>query len=126
MPDIQRIRAASGGSYSDAVVVDAGQARWIHLAGQTPRAPMAGDLEGQSEQVFDQLAELLEDQGADLSHLVQITVYLTDLAQYASFAAVRTRRLGDHLPVSAAVGVAALLDGALVEVSAVAVAPRRS
>lgn len=126
MLDIQRLGALSGGSYSDAVVIPAGEIRWIHLAGQTPKPPITGDLEGQSEQVFDQLAELLGRLGADLSHLVQITVYLTDLTQYPSFAAVRARRLGDHLPVSAAVGVAALLDDALVEVSAVAVAPAHS
>jgi enamine deaminase RidA (YjgF/YER057c/UK114 family) len=122
VPSVERIPAASGGSYSDAVVVESGGVRWIHIAGQTPRPPAAPDLEEQTERVFDQIAEILEDLGSDLSALIQITVYLTDLSEYSTFAAVRARRLGDHRPTSAAVQVAGLLDHALVEIAAVAVA----
>ncbi len=125
MATLERVPAASGGSYSDAVVIEGAGLRWIHIAGQTPRLPAAPDLAGQSDQVFDQLEEILAGVGADLTNLVQITVYLTDLTAYARFAEVRTRRLGDHLPVSAAVGVATLLDGALVEISAAAVSRAR-
>jgi enamine deaminase RidA (YjgF/YER057c/UK114 family) len=49
-----------------------------------------------------------------------VTVYLVDLGSYAVFAAVRARRCGAEPPASAAVGVASLLGGALVEVAAVA------
>jgi enamine deaminase RidA (YjgF/YER057c/UK114 family) len=121
-----RTPAPGGASYADAVVVEAAGARWIYVAGQTPRPDEAGavpaDLGGQTERCFDQIARILRDHGATLADVVQVTSYLIDLERYAEFAGVRKRRLGDHLPASAAVGVASLLDGALVELVAVAVA----
>jgi 2-iminobutanoate/2-iminopropanoate deaminase len=121
-----RTPAPGGASYSDAVVVEAGGARWIYVAGQTPR-PLAepgdvpADLGGQTERCFDQLERILAGHGAALADVVQLTTYLVDLADYGEFAAVRARLFGDQPPTSAAVGVASLLDKALVEIVAVAV-----
>jgi 2-iminobutanoate/2-iminopropanoate deaminase len=118
---ISRHPAPGGATYSDAVIVEAGGARWIYLAGQTPREPVPADLEGQTQACFRQLGEVLDGCGASLRDVVQITVYLTDLADYRRFAAVRGRVFGAEPPVSAAVGVASLLGGVLVEIAAVAV-----
>jgi enamine deaminase RidA (YjgF/YER057c/UK114 family) len=124
--DIARSPAASGAAYSDAVVVDAGDVRWVHVAGQIARDPAPDDVAGQSEACFRQIGELLEGAGASLSDLVAITVYLTDLGAYEEFAAVRARMLGGAPPASAAVGVASLLFGAKVEIAAVAAVAARS
>ena len=122
---VSRTPNPGGASYSDVVVVDVGSARWIHVAGQTPRPPASGavppDLAGQTEVCFEQLDELLRDHGATLSDVVSITTYLTDLDDYAAFAEVRARVFGAEPPSSAAVGVASLLGDVLVEVQAVAV-----
>jgi enamine deaminase RidA (YjgF/YER057c/UK114 family) len=123
MSQITRVAAANGGSYSDAVIVEAPGVRWIHIAGQTPRPPVRGDLAEQSQTCLEQIRAILGDLGAGLEHLVQMTVYLTDLTVYASFAEVRRQMIGAHAPTSAAVGVASLLDGALVEIAAVAAVP---
>jgi 2-iminobutanoate/2-iminopropanoate deaminase len=121
----RRTPAPAGAGYSDAVAVDAAGASWIYVAGQTPRRTesgrVPGDLAGQSERCFDQIEQLLESYGATLADVVQMTVYLVDLESYAEFAAVRARRCGDEPPTSAAVGVASLLGGALVEIAATAV-----
>jgi 2-iminobutanoate/2-iminopropanoate deaminase len=121
-----RTPAPGRASYSDAVVVDLGGARWIYVAGQTPRPDVADgtvprDLTGQAERCFDQIERILTEHGATLADVVALTTYLVSLDRYQEFAAVRARRFGDETPSSAAVGVAALLDGALVEVLAVAV-----
>ncbi len=121
-----RTLAPGAASYSDAVVVEAGDARWIYVAGQTPRPDAAtgevpADLAGQSERCFAQIERILAAHGASLADVVQLTTYLVDLAEYGEFAAVRARRFGAEAPSSAAVGVASLLDGALVEIVAVAV-----
>ncbi len=121
-----RTPAPGGASYSDAVVVEAGGARWIYVAGQTPRPTEAGDavpagLGGQTERCLDQIERILAGHGAALADVVQLTTYLVDLADYGEFAAVRARRFGAEPPSSAAVGVASLLDDALVEIVAVAV-----
>lgn len=118
---ISRRPAPGGATYSDAVVVEAAGARWIYLAGQTPREPVPEDLEGQTEMCFRQIGDVLEECGASLRDVVQITAYLTDLTDYQRFAAARGRVFGDEPPASAAVGVASLLGGVLVEIAAVAV-----
>jgi len=123
--DLHRIAAPGGASYSDAVAVDAPGARWIYVAGQTPRAvppdPVPADLAGQAELCFRQIESILASSGAGLNDVVQITVYLTSLEYYGEFASVRAQVFGDASPSSAAVGVASLLGGALVEIAAVAV-----
>ena len=48
-------------------------------------------------------------------------VYLTDLSNFGEFSEVRGSVFGSELPSSAAVGVASLLGGVLVEISAVAI-----
>jgi 2-iminobutanoate/2-iminopropanoate deaminase len=118
---ITRHPAPGGATYSQAVLVEAGGARWIYLAGQTPGEPVPPGLESQTEACFRQLEEVLGECGASLADVVQITVYLTDLSEYQRFAAVRGRIFGDEAPASAAVGVASLLGGVLVEIAAVAV-----
>ena len=127
--NVGRTPNPDGASYSDVVSVDVGSARFIYVAGQTPRPQASGsvpeDLAGQTELCFAQLADLLGAHGASLSDVVSITTYLTDLADYAEFAAVRARVFGEALPSSAAVGVASLLGDVLVEVQAVAVTERR-
>jgi enamine deaminase RidA (YjgF/YER057c/UK114 family) len=118
---ISRHPASGGATYSNAVVVEGAGRRWIYVAGQTPRAPAPAGLEAQSEACFRQIGEVLAECGARLGDVVQITVYLTDLADYEEFAAVRGRVFGAEPPASAAVGVASLLGGVLVEIAAVAV-----
>jgi 2-iminobutanoate/2-iminopropanoate deaminase len=117
---ISRFPAPGGATYSNAVVVESGGARWIYVAGQTPREPVPPGLERQTEACFQQIEDVLGACGAGLRDVVQITVYLTDLSEYHRFAAVRGRVFGDEPPASAAVGVASLLGGVLVEIAAVA------
>jgi enamine deaminase RidA (YjgF/YER057c/UK114 family) len=123
-----RTPGPGGATYSDAVVVDLPGARWIYVAGQTPRPDEADeippDVGGQAEICFRQMESILGQWGAALADLVQITVYLTDLEQYPSYASVRSRVLAQAPPSSAAVGVASLLGGALVEIAGVAVTER--
>jgi 2-iminobutanoate/2-iminopropanoate deaminase len=123
-----RTPGPAGATYSDAVVVDLPGARWIYIAGQTARPTetdeVAADLGGQTETWLRQMGSILAQWGATLADLVQITVYLTDLDDYQSFASVRAHLLGQVPPASAAVGVASLLGGALVEIAGVAVVER--
>ena len=121
----ERLPAPGGATYSDAVAVETQGTRVVYLAGQTPRerdgSLVPADLAGQTERCFEQIEALLVRHGATLQDVVQITTYLTDLSRYSDFAAVRGRVFGDSPPTSAVVGVAELLDGALVEIVAVAV-----
>jgi enamine deaminase RidA (YjgF/YER057c/UK114 family) len=79
------------------------------------------DIEGQAEDVMRQLKALLQANGSDLAHLLQATVYLSDLSQKPGFDAVWKRWLAPgHLPARAGIGVADLGPGVLVELVVVA------
>jgi 2-iminobutanoate/2-iminopropanoate deaminase len=114
-------------SFSDAVAVE-GPGRWIHVAGQIATdesGHVSGGLAEQTSVTLDNIERVLGRVEADLSHVVKITVYLTSLDDYAEFSRVRGERFGETLPASAAVQVAGLLLGALIEIEAVAFVPAR-
>jgi 2-iminobutanoate/2-iminopropanoate deaminase len=115
------------GNFSELVAVH-GIGEWIHIAGtvgfdETGKAVVPGGVGPESDAIFDRMAELLVQRGGSLADIVKITVFLTDLAQYGEFSAVRTRRFPCDPPASSAVGVSGLLVGASVEVEATAFIP---
>jgi 2-iminobutanoate/2-iminopropanoate deaminase len=121
---VERIPSAFA-SFSDAVIVS-GPGTWIHVAGQVAMdddGRVSGDLAHQTHVTLDNIERILVRAGADLSHVVRITVYLTSLDDYADFSRVRAERFGNALPASAAVQVAGLLLNALIEIEAVAFLP---
>jgi 2-iminobutanoate/2-iminopropanoate deaminase len=85
----------------------------------------AGDVTGQAERVFENLAAVLRAAGGDLSHVVATTTYVTDRSLLLPVNEVRVRYLtGDPAPTSTLLVVAGLArPDFLVEISAVAVLP---
>jgi reactive intermediate/imine deaminase len=71
--------------------------------------------------VFDNLAAVAAAAGASLDNAVRITVYLTDLKNFALVSEVMAEYFKEPYPARAAIGVAALPRGAAVEVDAVLV-----
>ncbi len=82
-----------------------------------------GDVTAQATQVFENLSKALAAAGADWSHLVKITVYVTDAGLRDPVREVRRRYLGSPDPVvSTFVVVAALaLPELLIEIEGIAV-----
>jgi len=104
------------GTYSQAI--RAGNT--VYLSGQIPLDPatgelVAGDMEAQVRRVFDNLQAVAAAAGSDLDHVVKLTVYLTDLAHFALVNRVMAEYFTPPYPARAAVGVAALPRGAVVE-----------
>ncbi len=114
-------------TFSDAVSVD-GPGKWIYVSGQVAMGDdgraIDASVADQTDAIIDRLEELLDRDGADLSHVVKITTYLKSLDEYSEFSRVRGERFGDTLPASAAFAVADLLVGASVEMEAVAFVPQ--
>lgn len=108
------------GPYSQAVVTDT----WVFTSGQIPLTAggekVSGDIAVQTEQVFDNLEAVLAGAGSSLAQVASVTVYMTDLAQFADMNAVFARRFGSHRPARSTVQVVALPTGAHVEIAAVA------
>jgi reactive intermediate/imine deaminase len=115
---------AAIGTYSQAV--RAGDT--LYLSGQIGLDPASGQLvqgiESQIERVFGNLKAVAEAAGASLGDVVKLTVYLTDLANFARVNEAMARYFNQPYPARAAVGVASLPRGALVEADAIIVFPR--
>jgi enamine deaminase RidA (YjgF/YER057c/UK114 family) len=116
---IERVPGAKGASFSKAVAVS-GAGRTVYVSGHI--AP-GGSMAEQTNGCFDQIEAALRAVGGSLGHVVRITAWLTSLAEYSEYARVRGERFGANLPASAAVQVAGLLQGALIEIDAVAFIP---
>ncbi len=117
------------GSYSHGVRVETSEVVWIYVSGQVALDAEgtlvgAGDMRGQTEQVFENLRAILEANGATFDDVVKITTYVTTLDDLGGMREVRGRYLRSEFPASTAVQVAALvLPDALIEVDVVAVVP---
>ena len=110
---------AAIGTYSQAV--RAGDT--VYLSGQIPLDPRSMQLvegfENQAKQVFENLRAVCRAAGGDFDHVVRVTVYLTDLANFAKVNEVMAACFRQPYPARVAVGVASLPRAALVEVDAV-------
>ena len=108
------------GPYSQAMVTGG----MIFTSGQIPLradgSKLKGDIAAQTEQVFDNLSAILESQGSSLGKVVKVTVFMTDLGEFAAMNAVFAQRFGEHRPARSTVQVAALPTGARVEIEAIA------
>ena len=108
------------GTYSQAVKVD----HTIYLSGQIPLVPetmtvIEGDIAAQITQVFDNLKAVAEAAGGDLSDIVKLNVFLTDLSNFPLVNEIMGRYFQEPYPARAAVGVAALPKNAGVEMDAI-------
>ena len=114
---------AAIGTYSQAVR----SGDTLYLSGQIGLDPASGQLvegiENQIQRVFGNLKAVAEAAGASLGDVVKLTVYLTDLANFARVNEAMARYFGQPYPARAVVGVASLPRGALVEADAIIVFP---
>jgi enamine deaminase RidA (YjgF/YER057c/UK114 family) len=83
-----------------------------------------GDIVGQTRYIYQKFAKLLAAAGAGFEHVVETTEYITTTENYRGTAAVRREFFRPPYPTATGVIVAGLLrEGALIEISAVAVVP---
>lgn len=110
---------AAVGTYSQAVKVG----NMVYTSGQIGLDPKTMVLKdgfaAQADQVMDNLAAICESAGGTLANVVKFNVYLTDLADFNALNEIFVKRLTAPYPARAAVQVAALPKGAVVEIEAV-------
>ena len=115
---------AAIGAYSQAIRTG----NTVYLSGQIPLVPetmqlVSENFEEKAHQVFKNLRAVCEAAGGSLNDIVKLNAYLTDLSHFATFNAVMEQYFATPYPARAAVGVASLPRGALVEAEAVLVLP---
>jgi reactive intermediate/imine deaminase len=112
---------AAIGPYSQAV--KAGNT--VFCSGQIGLDPASGQMvegfEAQTVRVFENLRAVAEAAGGNLADAVRLTIYLTDLANFAKVNEIMMRYFAAPYPARAAVGVKELPRGALVEADAILV-----
>ena len=96
----------------------------MFLSGQIPLDPetmevIAGDFEARARRVFDNLKAVAEAADGDLNQVVKLTIFLTDLANFATINRVMEDYFNTPFPARAAVGVASLPKGVDVEADAI-------
>jgi reactive intermediate/imine deaminase len=111
---------AAIGTYSQAVRAG----NLVFLSGQIPLDPATmefvdGDFEARARQVFDNLRAVAVAAGGTLDQAVKLTVFLTDLDNFATVNRVMEDYFEQPFPARAAVGVASLPKGADVEADAI-------
>jgi reactive intermediate/imine deaminase len=109
------------GTYSQAV--RAGDT--VYLSGQIGLDPatmqMVDGIENQIHRVFQNLRAVAEASGGSLADVVKLNIFLTDLIHFAKVNEIMAQYFKEPYPARAAVGVASLPRGALVEADAVMV-----
>lgn len=98
---------------------------FIFISGQVALDPATGkiidgDVTAQAERAFDNLLAVLQSAGKDLRAVVKVTVFLTDMDDYAAMNAVYARRFTEPYPARSAIAVKGLPLGARVEIECIA------
>ena len=124
MAKIQSVNTSAApqaiGPYSQAVKTDG----LAFLSGQIPLDPrtmeiVSGGIDAQSHRVFQNLNAVIEACGANTADVLKLTIYLTDLSEFAVVNEIMADYFSEPYPARATVEVRALPKGALVEVDAI-------
>ena len=109
------------GTYSQAI--DTGGV--VYLSGQIGLDPESMQIvegfEAQAHQVFSNLRAVAAAAGATLEQVVKLTVFVTDLANFAKLNEIMSGYFSEPYPARSALGVSQLPRGALIEIEAIVI-----
>ena len=113
---------AAIGPYSQGVLVR----DTLYVSGQIALDPatgalVSGDIQEEATRVLDNIEAVLKTADMDFPHVVQATVYLSDVADYAPVNEVYARYFSASPPARETITIGALPRGARVQISCVAV-----
>ncbi|MBP5993222.1 MAG: RidA family protein [Acinetobacter sp.] len=112
---------AAIGTYSQAILVG----ETLYLSGQIGLDPYSMELvegiEAQIRRVFDNLKAVCEAAGGSLADIAKLNIFLTDLSNFQLVNQIMGEYFAQPYPARAALGVASLPKGALVEMDGVVI-----
>jgi 2-iminobutanoate/2-iminopropanoate deaminase len=84
--------------------------QWITIGGTAGVDPATGQLAGpdvgsQAARILDSFAVMLESVGSDLAHVVHITIFLAEMADFDAMNAAYVEKMGEHRPARTVIGV---------------------
>ena len=97
----------------------------LFCAGQIPIDPkdgnlVSGDIKVATDRVLQNIKAILDDQGLSFANVVKSTVFLTDLANFASMNEIYAKYFTENFPARSTIQVAGLPKAASVEIEVVA------
>jgi len=109
------------GPYSQAVVLG----NLLFTSGQIPISPTSGkieatDITGQTQQVMENISEVLKAAGSDFSKVLKTTIFLADLAHFATVNEIYGKYFPKDPPARSTVQVAKLPKDSLIEIEMIA------
>lgn len=112
---------AAIGPYSQAIIANG----MLYASGQIPIDPQTGNIvsggiEAQTHQAFTNVRNLVEAAGITMSHVVKVTVYMADMADFATVNTIYEQYFTAPYPARSAVAVKQLPKGALIEIETIA------
>jgi 2-iminobutanoate/2-iminopropanoate deaminase len=110
-----------GAPYSQGVV----HGDLVFVSGQLGVDPDSGDvveggIEAQTERTMENVSAVLEAAGSNLANVLQVSIFLVDLGDFAAMNEVYAKYVGPDFPARATVQIGALPSGARVEIAVVA------
>ncbi|MFH3941360.1 RidA family protein [Acinetobacter nosocomialis] len=112
---------AAIGTYSQAILVG----NTLYLSGQIGLDPYSMELvdgiEAQMRRVFDNLKAVCEAAGGSLADIAKLNIFLTDLSNFQLVNQIMGEYFAQPYPARAALGVASLPKGALVEMDGIVI-----
>jgi len=112
------------GPYAQGVVANG----FLYTSGQLARDPVSnnlveGDIQVQTNRIFDNLEAVMAGAGCTLKDVVKVTVYMSDLGDFAKMNEAYAARFGDSHPARSTIQAAKLPGGAAIEIDIVARVP---
>jgi 2-iminobutanoate/2-iminopropanoate deaminase len=112
---------APKGHYSPAIIHDG----LVYVSGQLPRNAISGEvetgaIEAQTELALRNVEQILLTAGSDLNHVLQMTIYISEMELWDKVNEVYALILGEHKPARAIVPVKDLHFGTKIEIQAIA------
>ena len=97
----------------------------IYVSGQLPmtldtRQPFTGSIEKQTELALRNVEAVLHAAGSDLGHVLQMTIYVSDMELWGRVNETYERVMGNHRPARAMIPVKDLHFGTQIEIQAIA------
>jgi len=117
--------------YSQAAVIDLGAGKMVIISGQIPLNKQgqlvgAGDMGKQTEQVFQNIKGIVEELGGNMSNVVKLGYFITDISGLQNMRTARDKYINTaQPPASTLVQVNKLFrDDVMIEVEATAIIPK--
>ncbi len=97
----------------------------IYVSGQLPmsldtREPFTGSIEEQTELALRNVESVLNAGGSDLDHVLQMTIYVSDMDLWDAVNKKYAEVMGEHRPARAMIPVKELHFGTQIEIQAIA------